>query len=111
MLGPRSDFQLSGWFIKSDFSRESQNSGTRNSGDSRAAIYGVTQHEMWLRLGLMGFKCIFLKLEVFQGKWGWQSGRQADMPEIVTVLKKLLAAHYIQTFYNPARSDGSQAVH
>lgn len=45
----------------------SQNSGKTNPGDSRVDIHGVTQHETGLRLGLMGFKCVCVRLEVQGG--------------------------------------------
>lgn len=64
-----------GWFIKSQSClSEKQKSGKTNG--------GVTQQEMWLILGLMGFKVH--PSHTVERLWGWQFACQADTPENVT---------------------------
>lgn len=81
-----------GWFIKSQSClTDKQQSGKTNG--------GVTQQEMWLRLGLMGFKVH--PSHTVERLWGWQCACHI-------VSEKLPASHYIQTFLPSACSDASE---
>lgn len=86
-----------GWFIKSQSClSEKQKSGKTNG--------GVTQQEMWLRLGLMGFKVH--PSHTVERLWGWQCAWHAWKCHIVS--EKLPASHYIQTFLPSACSDAPE---